>query len=180
MPAYPMMGHAGRHPRSERVNRRYVHEGFATYGMPYSEGGCQQCGYDSCFPPVCGKSTVDPCSSGDTTGCIRQSLCDCCSERYKCRSTCNMYPHYPYFPAFHGYYYFRPYNYSHVPVQKDIALAFGEDPTAPYAGALFDRLYAELMVEAYEEPGIGAETLNPTPRQMAPPLPDLQEVLESR
>jgi hypothetical protein len=88
-----------------------------------------------------------------------------------------MFPHYPYYPANHGYYYFRPYNFTHVPAQKEIALILGEDPAAPYGTTAFDRLYADLMFQAYEEPGFGGETINPTPRQMAPPLPDLQEIL---
>ena len=33
-------------------------------------------------------------------------------------SPCNMLPHYPYFPAMHGYYYFRPYHHSHVAQQQ--------------------------------------------------------------
>ena len=171
------------HPIPEQS---YTHSGFTPYGTPNGTPcGCgPSCngggGDNCCFPSVCGDG-LDPCRCGDTTGCMRRHCRDClCCCRYKCRSTCNMYPHYPYYPANHGYYYFRPYNYSHVAVQKEIALTLGEDPAAPYGHTAFDRLYADLMIETYEEPGVSEDTLNPTPRQIAPPLPDLQEVLEAR
>jgi hypothetical protein len=54
-----------------------------------------------------------------------------------------MPPHYPYFPAMHGYYYFRPYNGSMLRPQQMIAVSWGCDPRAPYDNQIFQQVYAE-------------------------------------
>ena len=79
----------------------------------------------------------DPCSSCDTCS-IPDS--NCCSKACK-HSTCNLYPHYPYFPQCHGYYYFRPYNWVHIE-QHRLTIP-GENLQNPYSNDMFDRIYAE-------------------------------------
>lgn len=46
-------------------------------------------------------------------------------------STCDMYPHYAYYPECHGPYYFRPYNWEHY--AQDTALMLGVGHAAPYS-----------------------------------------------
>ncbi len=46
-------------------------------------------------------------------------------------STCDMYPHYAYYPECHGSYYFRPYNWEHY--FQDTALMLGAGHAAPYS-----------------------------------------------
>jgi hypothetical protein len=55
----------------------------------------------------------------------------------------DMPQHYPYYPPMHGYYYFRPYNYMHVPTQQAYATQFGVDPRNPYSNDFFKVVYAE-------------------------------------
>ena len=53
-----------------------------------------------------------------------------------------MYPHYPYFPECHGYYYFRPYNWIHI--DRHRLTIPGEDFKDPYSNKVFDQLSSEL------------------------------------
>jgi hypothetical protein len=71
---------------------------------------------------------------------------------------CNMYPHYPYWPKYGGYYYFRPYHMIRVAEQRDIAASWGEDPRNPYDHKVFDRVYEAIRAEESTE----AETLSPS------------------
>jgi hypothetical protein len=64
---------------------------------------------------------------------------DDCSGCWKL-STCDLYPHYAYYPKHHGYYYFRPYNYTMVPVQQQIAVRLGADSRNPYTVELLTNL----------------------------------------
>ena len=52
-----------------------------------------------------------------------------------------------YWPAEHGYYYFRPYHMVHVKDQREIARSWGEDPRNPYDHKVFDRVYQALEAE---------------------------------
>jgi hypothetical protein len=54
-----------------------------------------------------------------------------------------MFPHYPYFPSMHGYYYFRPYHHSHVMLQQQRVAGWGGDPRNPYSNEIFQAVYAE-------------------------------------
>ena len=77
-------------------------------------------------------------------------------------SPCNMLPHYPYFPAMHGYYYFRPYHHSHVAQQQLTVTAWGGDPRNPYANRIFEQVYAQY--EADQAAALPApEPLSPDP-----------------
>lgn len=55
---------------------------------------------------------------------------------------CNMFPHYAYYPKYHGHYYFRPYNYTTVFQQQQWAAAAGIDPRNPYSNKVFDCVFA--------------------------------------
>jgi hypothetical protein len=73
-----------------------------------------------------------------------------------------MYPHFPYYPQDHGYYYFRPYNYVHVNAHIGQVMAFGGDPQNPYSVSIFDSIY-----EAYYQQN---------PRVIEPPIGSVQPI----
>jgi hypothetical protein len=52
----------------------------------------------------------------------------------------NMLPHYHYFPADHGYFYFEPYNVTRVAIQQSFAASFGGNPRHPYARDIFAKI----------------------------------------
>ena len=87
-----------------------------------------------------------------------------------CHAPGNMMPHLPYHTANMRYYYFRPYNHMHIPVQQAEAVSVGTSPALPYSNAIFQRAYAEVesrvILEAVPVPG---EPQVPAP---APPVPD--------
>jgi hypothetical protein len=51
----------------------------------------------------------------------------------------NMLPHYGYFPAEHGYFYFEPYNVTRVQLQQSFVASYGGDVRHPYEDSVFDR-----------------------------------------
>lgn len=62
----------------------------------------------------------------------------------------DMYPHTPYFPVFHGDYYFRPYSWEQVYEQRAIACRWGASPMSPYAGGVFEAVYQDMGAPALE------------------------------
>lgn len=84
---------------------------------------------NQCCDPCCKVCSGPSCIPGSS----------CWSKACK-HSTCDMYPHYAYFPKCHGYYYFRPYNWVHID-QHRLTIP-GENFKNPYSNAAFDRLYA--------------------------------------
>ncbi len=90
--------------------------------------GSRQCGSGrwgclGCLCPwLCGDDCDDDCH-----------LCcwDRCLLTY-CVGPGDFYPHYAYFPVYHGYYYFRPYNFTHILPDSAFAEQIGDDPRAPY------------------------------------------------
>lgn len=60
-------------------------------------------------------------------------------------STCDMYPHYAYYPECHGSYYFRPYNWEHY--AQDTALMLGLGHAAPYSEDGFHELKPVVVPE---------------------------------
>jgi hypothetical protein len=58
-----------------------------------------------------------------------------------------MYPHYPYPPVYHGYYYFRPYNHEHVLRDSEIAAQMGGDPLAPYSVEFLKAKFPPAIIE---------------------------------
>ncbi len=64
----------------------------------------------------------------------------------------DMVPWAPYFPEYHGDYYFRPYHWTQVFEQQRIASRWGADPRMPYTSNVFQAVYAELGIP--EAPGL--------------------------
>lgn len=60
---------------------------------------------------------------------------------------CNMSQRFPYWPQYHGNYYFRPYHMQRVIEQRQIATSWGEDPRNPYGNLVFDRVYEQMRAD---------------------------------
>jgi len=60
---------------------------------------------------------------------------------------CKMPQHHPYYARPQSYYYFRPYNYFHIPLQQAEAASWGGDPRLPYDNSIFKNIYNELQIE---------------------------------
>lgn len=96
----------------------------------------------------------------DGGGCCNVSCCGhgcgfrlfgCChSPQYTAAkwhlTTGDMYPYTPYFPVYHGNYYFRPYYWAHVFRDQEIAARWGADPTSPYTSNVFDQVYMDFGI----------------------------------
>jgi hypothetical protein len=127
----------------------------------YSEP-CQEratCGSAACSP--CGSARqCGPC--GGLAGCRMGCCGPCCSPlAIWAQSACSMFPHYPYFPSMHGYYYFRPYHHSHIVQQQQTVAGWGGDSRNPYANEIFQTVYAQYMAE---QPGTPAVPIPPLPQ----------------
>jgi hypothetical protein len=73
------------------------------------------------------------------------------------KSRCDMPLHIPYLAEPKFYYYFRPYQWFHIPVQQGDVQAFGGDPRHPYDNRIFQSVYQNLHFDT------------PAPEQVAPP-----------
>lgn len=140
-----------------------------------------------CGPAGAGEACYSACNtgcySGDGSGC---SQCDCkgpskwklCKHTlhhaFKCRCDCDLIPHYAYYPEYHGYYYFLPYNHMHLAQHIGYAMSWGGSATSPYAEPHFTSIY-----EAHESED-DRKLLGLVPR-LPPfeetPLPDLESLL---
>lgn len=92
-----------------------------------------------------------PCSTGCSASCPHCGNSGCALDRLfwhglpnPHRSTCDMPQHYMYYAEPKFYYYFRPYNWFHIPVQQDDVRAFGGDPRHPYDNRIFKSVYEQL------------------------------------
>jgi hypothetical protein len=147
--------------------------GFAS--VADGEAKAAWCSYQdaACEPQACdGGCQAEACCDSDCCGCGDCGACcgpdplrRCCRALHRLHrclnSTCDMPPHYPYFPPMHGYYYFRPYHHSHLASQQDFVASWGGDPRNPYANEIFQRVYAEYRADK----GAPLEPLTPAPRQ---------------
>lgn len=88
----------------------------------------------------------------------------------KCYSTCNLYPHYAYYPKCHGYWHFQAYNWIHID-QHRLALA-GEDYKFPYSDKIFDQVYAAF------EPALGERNSDQLLQIRKNRLPVLEDLLK--
>ena len=123
-------------------------------GDDFSSGpACQSCQTcpSSCQPSFC--CACSPCclSCCSLFGCWHLcNHCDPCTRKRLqakyCYTPGDMYPRSPYFPVNHGNYYFRPYTWSHVGIQQQLASTWGADPRAPYQSQVFDSLYEEMGI----------------------------------
>lgn len=143
------------------------------------------------YPAAHSCMTGGACQSGYGTGggagvcgMCGSSYCDGCCQLKKrpwldWRTTGDMYPHYAYTPVYHGYYYFRPYNYTNILRQKGEVVALGGDPKAPYSHKMFLRIYEQIDLTAYEESPANGENL-PVLEPIHTPLPSLEDILKSK
>lgn len=126
----------------------------------YDNGWCHSCHGDCGYGCGCG------CGDGGH---------GCCLCGIRLMSTCGLIPHYAYQPAYHGYYYFRPYNYSSIEQQKQLSVAMGGDARAPYATPMFKPVYESFAMTGYEERGLDVPKV---PAKVgAAPLPMLESLL---
>jgi len=146
---------------------------------------CGSCGLSQ---PDCacnvGCATQSCCNSGccnngcccDDDDCIEcKHPSDHCRHWYTCHSMCDMNPHYPYPARIHGYYYFRPYNYTNVLEDIEMITTLGGDPRYPYATSMFEGIYADGL---YEEE-MGSYRVPRPYATVSTTLPDLQALLDS-
>jgi len=97
--------------------------------------------------------------------------CSLCCRKSHWESTCDMPPHYPYAPVYHGYWAFKPYNYTSILRQQHTGASWGLLPFAPYAPGALEKLYADR----------GADLVKPAPSPVPPrgeQLPRLIDLLQ--
>jgi len=138
-------------------------------------------------------SSEGGCCSDAGNGCCNAGCCEekssfkdklksrlfgwCCLHHYK--GTCDLFPHYPYCPAYHGYYYFRPYNYVHVLKHQQIVDVLGGDSQFPYETTMFEPVYVRLRIQGAKNTvydGTSEAMLRPLKR-VSKELPDVDEIL---
>jgi hypothetical protein len=118
-------------------------------GDPY-----QAAVHDPYLSPEASYVLPDPVAEGGA--CNR-----CCGHEHGCldrllwgrlpnphHSRCDMPLHIPYIAEPKFYYYFRPYNWFHIPVQQDEARAIGLSPYHPYDNRIFQSVYERFHYEA--------------------------------
>ena len=75
-----------------------------------------------------------------------------------------MYQHFSYRAQGNGYYYFRPYHFVALKIQKDVAQRWGQNPNNPYDNRFFDKIYqeveAEVLPPANEESNANSRLFN--------------------
>lgn len=90
----------------------------------------------------------------------------------------NMPQHYPYYAEDLGYYYFRPYNYKHIPEQQNAVLGWGGDPRHPYTNReIFDAVYQEVDAPGFAPTPFEPEAVD-RPRP-APPAPGAEPLRDA-
>lgn len=166
------------------------HEGC---GVPMP--GCGDCcaPFDGCVPLTCQPECDSCCESRCPlvrllSGCCGGGCCwhgDCCCPKpwYKkwclcewIRSTGDMPQHFPYPPENHGTFYFRPYNYSHIQIARDLVPTHQSDPIAPYETHLvFNRVYKDVIPLDAPKP---TDYDRPPDVEEEPPLPILEDLLD--
>ena len=130
-----------------------------------NQTSCDQTGFG-------GEASCEPVCYGCQPGC--DDSCDrCCKDCWLRRhlrlhfldSTCDMYPHYAYYPENHGSYYYRPYNWEHY--AQDTPRMLGLGYAAPYAEDGFRELKPTAVITQPTVP----------PRRSKNSLPDLEDLL---
>lgn len=128
----------------------------APQSMMTQDAGAFPYGFSGPMGPVYGNGNT--CSSGDGI-----SGLPCCFD-----STCNLFPHVPYYVEPKTYYYFRPYNHNQVFLQRDQVMRWGGDPRHPYANEIFQQVYRDLDGQV-TEPGVPhAAPITPNAAPIAP------------
>ncbi len=100
-------------------------------GQVFAEPACNNAGYPAWV--TCPQDAGE--DDDDDDGCC---VCgpDCPGD---------LYPHYAYFPQYHGHYYFRPYNYTTVLEQQQWATCAGLDPRNPYSNKVFECVLVDFV-----------------------------------
>jgi hypothetical protein len=138
--------------------------------------------------PVAGgmpMTPVDQVFGQDAPTCGGCCASECCSDWCKrcwwfgTHSTCDMPQHFPYPPAFHGYYYFRAYNYSQIFQHRLIAPLLGAEPFAPYETTNFQKIYVDALGEEEANRQAGDGVLKPLMPDSGK-LPNLEELLAGK
>ncbi|MBI1312412.1 hypothetical protein GC176_14065 [bacterium] len=133
-----------------------------------SKSGCNSCCVDGycCGFNCCGNWC------GSCWGCPRH----CWNKDLKYRTTTSdLYPHYWYYPSDHGYYSFRPYNWTHIEWARQ-ALP-GIDPRAPYSNDPLTAIQNEFI--AVHGPGPLAANSDQIP-DIRTHYPNVEDILNSR
>ncbi len=148
----------------------YGSNGYGANGYGYNDGNAGAAGaLNGQFGMSDGYGDFNsPCR--DCRKC--KSGCSCCKD-----STCNMYQHYPYPPDNHGYYYFRPYNYTAVWEHQQWITTIGGDPRNPYSRSVFIPVYEQFENTTYEPDSKPSNTLSVLPH-VTKELPDLEKLLK--
>ncbi|WP_417847492.1 hypothetical protein [Thalassoglobus sp.] len=120
---------------------------------------CCCCGHEGCYMPGIHYRT----KSGKLKWC-------------RVWTTGDMYQHYAYYPAHHGYYYYRPYNYTNVLEHKEVIVRLGGERNHPYSVALFEPIYDNYYLT---NPKIVEETPTMDMIPGASLLPNLEELLQN-
>jgi hypothetical protein len=71
-----------------------------------------------------------------------------------------------------GYYYFRPYNYTHIPIHQEFVSRWGGDQRNPYSFEVFDQLDTEELpsIEPSDPPGSSIQPMQPYGPRPSPPV----------
>lgn len=125
------------------------------------DGMCPTC--PSSFCPT--MNSCDSCLPGcNMSWCVKTKIC--------CRDNpCQMPPHYAYKPAYHGYYYFAPYNYQTALQHKEYARYQNLDPRFPYSVPTFEHSYQQVIGDR-ELASAGEDLVQP-----AEGLPSLEDLV---
>lgn len=117
-----------------------------------------------------------PCRSlGHKVIAAQPTAAGCCGtsvgHSHGCRKCCPWYfnssfdmpPHYPYYPAMHGYYYFRPYHPAHLVQQRALVETWGGDPRNPYANRIFQTVYEDYRADKADNADVPLTVPAPEP-----------------
>lgn len=164
---------------------------------------CDGCHFDGCWQDCLSNRCFLKdlfCCKDVYISCDGWRRCGKCCKRGSLQSTGDLYGRYFRGPEHHGNYYFRPYNYSKVLMDRAMAECRGDDPRAPYATfiptpegsrlrqvSIFDTLYQQFEQQEQFELYQQSEGLDPAVSktanarrvgQLATPLPDLEDLLK--
>lgn len=81
----------------------------------------------------------------------------------------DMPPHIPYIAQPKNYYYFRPYNHTHIPVQQQEVRIYGGDPRHPYDNKVLKNIYDGIVDLETIDDYAQATPLRALPQTLPPP-----------
>ena len=181
----------GQNDQSSNIHNRFASHSQSvsvtslTPAFPYEErqgGGVSDLTLSPVMNGWTDRKPVYECEPFDSMSC---GSCDCeCHWRDESRwkhhywhSAGGMFPHYPYQPSYHGYYYFRPYNYESVLAHRESGLPASR--SNPYSTKFFKQIYETSLSEQDKKLDRLRVTV-PFSGRTTQPLPDLQDLLKQR